>query len=119
MTSVPAGLYAKEALESLGAWAAAEPKLAMAQDVRAALAFVARRKTSVGIVYETDAKIESFVKIIGIFPEDSHAPVTYPVAATAETTNPVVTRYLNFLRSSSAKAIFERYGFSYLIKPTS
>jgi molybdate transport system substrate-binding protein len=119
VTSVPAGLYAKEALESLGAWAAAEPKLAMAQDVRAALAFVARRKTSVGIVYETDAKIESFVKIIGIFPEDSHAPVTYPVAATAETTNPVVTRYLNFLRSSSAKAIFERYGFSYLIKPTS
>jgi molybdate transport system substrate-binding protein len=119
VTSVPAGLYAKEALESLGAWAAAEPKLAIAQDVRAALAFVARRKTSVGIVYETDAKIESFVKIIGIFPEDSHAPVTYPVAATAETTNPVVTRYLNFLRSSSAKAIFERYGFSYLIKPTS
>src|SRR6202035_2920703 len=119
VTSVPAGLDAKEALESLGAWAAAEPKLAIAQDVRAALAFVARRKTSVGIVYETDAKIESFVKVIGIFPEDSHEPVIYPVAATAETTNPAVTRYLNFLRSSSAKAIFERYGFSYLIKPTS
>jgi molybdate transport system substrate-binding protein len=116
---VPAGLYAKAALESLGAWAAAEPKLAMAEDVRAALAFVARRKTSVGIVYETDALIESFVKIIGIFPEDSHEPIIYPLAATAETTNPMVTRYLNFLRSSSAKAIFERYGFSYLIKPTS
>jgi molybdate transport system substrate-binding protein len=116
---VPAGLYAKAALESLGAWTAAEPKLAMAVNVRAALAFVARRQTSIGIVYETDAKIESFVKIIGIFPEDSHEPVTYPVAATAETTNPAVTRYLNFLRSSSAKAIFERYGFSYLIKPTS
>ena len=119
VTSVPAGLYAKEALESLGAWAAAEPKLAMAEDVRAALAFVARRKTSVGIVYETDAKIESFVKIIGIFPEDSHEPITYPVAATAKTSNPVVTRYLSFLRSPSAKAIFERYGFSYLIKPAS
>jgi molybdate transport system substrate-binding protein len=116
---VPAGLYAKAALESLGAWTAAEPKLAMAVNVRAALAFVARRQTSIGIVYETDAKIESFVKIIGIFPEDSHEPVTYPVAATAETTNLAVTRYLNFLRSSSAKAIFERYGFSYLIKPTS
>lgn len=111
--AVPAGLYAKAALESLGAWAAAEPKLEIAEDVRAALAFVARRKSSVGIVYETDALIESFVKIIGIFPEDSHEPITYPVAATAETTNPVVTRYLNFLRSSSAKAIFERYGFSY------
>src|SRR6202030_769413 len=117
--TVPAGLYAKAALESLGAWAAAEPKLVMTENVRAALAFVARRKTSVGIVYRTDAKIESFVKIIGIFPEDSHEPITYPVAATAESTNPVVTRYLNFLRSSSAKAIFERYGFSYLIKPTS
>jgi molybdate transport system substrate-binding protein len=116
---VPAGLYAKAALESLGAWTAAEPKLAMVEDVRAALAFVARRKTSVGIVYETDAKIESFVKIIGIFPEDSHEPITYPVAATAETTNPLVTRYLYFLRTSSAKTIFERYGFSYLVKPTS
>jgi molybdate transport system substrate-binding protein len=117
--AVPAGLYAKAALESLGAWAAAEPKLAMAEDVRAALAFVARRRTSIGIVYETDAKIESFVKIIGIFPESSHEPITYPVAATAETTNPVVSRYLYFLRSSSAKTIFERYGFSYLVKPTS
>jgi molybdate transport system substrate-binding protein len=117
--AVPAGLYAKSALEWLGAWAAAEPKLAMAEDARAALAFVARRKTSVGIVYETDAKIESFVKIIGIFPEDSHEPIIYPVAATAETANPVVTRYLNFLRSSSAKAIFERYGFNDLIKPRS
>lgn len=116
---VPAGLYAKAALESLGAWAAAEPKLAMTENVRGALAFVARRVTSVGIVYETDAKIESFVKVIGIFPEDSHEPITYPVAATAVTTNPAVARYLNFLRSSSAKAIFERYGFSYLIKPTS
>jgi molybdate transport system substrate-binding protein len=119
VTTVPAGLYAKAALESLGAWAAAEPKLAMAEDVRAALAFVARRQNSVGIVYETDAKIERFVKIIGIFPEDSHEPVTYPVAATAETTNPAVTRYLDFLCSSAAKAIFERYGFSYLFKPIS
>src|SRR3984893_14540401 len=116
---VPAGIYAKEALESLDAWAAAEPKLATAENVREALAFVARRKTSVGIVYETDAKIESFVKIIGIFPEDSHEPIPYPVGATGQTTNPVVTRYLTFLRSSSAKAIFERYGFSYLIKPAS
>jgi molybdate transport system substrate-binding protein len=117
--AVPAGLYAKAALQSLGAWAAAEPKLAMAENVRATLAFVARGETPVGIVYETDAKIEPSVKIIGIFPEDSHEPITYPVAATAETTNPVVTHYLNFLRSSSAKSIFERYGFSYLIKPTS
>jgi molybdate transport system substrate-binding protein len=87
--------------------------------VRRALALVARNETPVGIVYETDAKIEPLVKIVGIFPDGSHDPVIYPVAAKAVTKNPAVTRYLDFLRSSSAKAIFERYGFSYLIKPTS
>jgi molybdate transport system substrate-binding protein len=117
--AVPAGLYAKAALESLGAWAAAEPKLAMAENVRATLAFVARGETPVGIVYETDAKIEPSVKIVGVFPESSHPPVTYPVAATAESINPAVASYLNFLRSPAAKTIFERYGFSYLIKPIS
>jgi molybdate transport system substrate-binding protein len=116
---VPAGIYAKAALESLGAWAAAKPKLVTAANVRRALALIARNETPVGIVYETDAKIEPLVKIIGIFPDGSHDPVIYPVAATAVTKNPAVTRYLDFLRSSSAKAIFERYGFSYLIKPTS
>jgi molybdate transport system substrate-binding protein len=116
---VPAGIYAKAALESLGAWAAAERKLAIATNVRRALALVARNETPVGIVYETDAKIEPLVKIVGIFPDGSHEPVTYPVAATGVTMNPAVARYLDFLRSSSAKAIFERYGFNYLIKPTS
>ena len=75
---MPAGLYAKAALEKLGAWAAAEPKLAQAENVRATLAFVARGETPVGIVYETDAKIEPKVKIIGAFPDGSYPPVTYP-----------------------------------------
>jgi|SRR5664280_423527 len=117
--AVPAGTYAKAALESLGAWTAAEPKLAMAENVRATLAFVARGETPIGIVYETDAKIEPKVKIVGIFPDESYPPVTYPVAATAVTTNAAVARYLNFLRSSAAKAIFEKYGFSFLIRPVS
>jgi len=117
--AVPAGLYAKAALEKLGAWAAAEPKLAMAENVRATLAFVARGETPIGIVYETDAKIEPAVKVVGVFPEDSHEPVTYPVAATSAATDPAVARYLNFLRSSAAKTIFEHYGFSFLIKPIS
>jgi molybdate transport system substrate-binding protein len=117
--AVPAGTYAKAALESLGAWAAAEPKLAMAENVRATLAFVARGETPIGIVYETDAKIEPKVKIVGVFPDESYPPVTYPVAATAATSNAAVTRYLNFLRSSAAKAIFERYGFSFLMRPVS
>jgi molybdate transport system substrate-binding protein len=117
--AVPAGTYAKAALETLGAWAAAEPKLAMAENVRATLAFVARGETPIGIVYETDAKIEPKVKIVGVFPAGSYPPVTYPVAATATTTNASVARYLNFLRSGAAKAIFEKYGFSFLIRPTS
>ncbi len=117
--AVPAGLYAKAALENLGVWAAAEPKLAMAENVRATLAFVARGETPIGIVYETDAKIEPKVKIVGIFPDGSYPPVTYPVAATAATTNSAIARYLNFLRSPSAKTTFEKYGFSFLIKPIS
>lgn len=117
--AVPAGLYAKAALEKLGAWAAAESKLAQAENVRATLAFVARGETPVGIVYETDARIEPKVKIIGVFPDDSYPPVTYPLAATADTKKASVAQYLNFLRSSAAKAIFEHYGFSILTKPVS
>ena len=116
--AVPAGLYAKTALEKLGAWSAAEPKLAMAANVRATLAFVTRGETPVGIVYETDAKIEPKVKIIGAFPDDSYPPVTYPVAATTNG-NRVAARYLRFLITPAAKAIFERYGFNFLIKPVS
>ena len=117
--AVPAGLYAKAALEKLGAWKAAEPKLAQAENVRATLAFVARGETPVGIVYETDAKIEPKVKTIGVFPDDSYPPVTYPVAATADTKKAAVGQYFTFLRSPAAKAIFEKHGFSYLIKPVS
>ncbi|HTQ84476.1 MAG TPA: molybdate ABC transporter substrate-binding protein [Pseudolabrys sp.] len=116
--AVPAGLYAKAALEKLGSWAAAEPKLAQAENVRATLAFVARGETPIGIVYETDAKIEPKVKIVGIFPDGSYPPVTYPVAATANA-KADAAKYLQFLRGSAAKAVFEKYGFSFLIKPVS
>ena len=117
--AVPAGLYAKAALEKLGAWAAAEPKLAQAENVRATLAFVARGEAPVGIVYETDAKIEPKVKVIGAFPDNSYPPVTYPVAATANSKASRVRDYLSFLRTPTAKTIFEKYGFSYLVKPVS
>jgi len=116
--AVPAGLYAKAALETLGAWAAAEPKLAQGQNVRATLAFVARGEAPLGIVYATDAKVEPKVKIIAVFPDGSYPPVTYPAAATA-TGKTAAARYLQFLRGAEAKAIFEKYGFSYLIKPVS
>ncbi|WP_024574482.1 MULTISPECIES: molybdate ABC transporter substrate-binding protein [unclassified Afipia] len=116
--AVPVGKYAKAALEKLGAWQAAEPKFAMAESVRAALALVARGEANLGIVYETDAKVEPGVKIIGTFPADSHPAIIYPVAATASA-KPDATPYLAFLRSAAAKSIFEKYGFTFLIKPTS
>lgn len=116
--AVPVGRYAKAALENLGAWAAAEPKFAMADNVRAALLLVSRGEAALGIVYETDAKVDPGVKIVGTFPENSHEPVTYPVAATA-TAKPETTGYLSFLRSQAAKSTFEKYGFTFLIRPTS
>ncbi len=116
--AVPAGLYAKAALEKLGAWTAVEPKLAMAENVRAALVLVARGEAPLGIVYETDAKIEHGVKIVGVFPDDSHPPIIYPVALTI-TAKPDAVAYLALLRTRAAKSIFERYGFSFLVTPAS
>jgi len=115
--AVPVGKYAKAALEKLGAWQAAEPKFAMAESVRAALALVARGEAVLGIVYSTDAKVEPGVKIVGTFPADSHPPIIYPVAATT-TAKPDASGYLAFLKTSAAKAIFEKYGFKFLITPT-
>jgi molybdate transport system substrate-binding protein len=115
--AVPVGKYAKAALEKLGAWQAAEPKFAMADSVRAALTLVARGEAALGIVYSTDAKVEPGVKIVGTFPADSHPPIIYPVAATT-TAKPEAAEYLAFLRSSAAKAIFEKYGFKFLVSPT-
>jgi molybdate transport system substrate-binding protein len=116
--AVPVGKYAKAALEKLGAWQAAEPKFAMAESVRAALTLVARGEASLGIVYATDAKVEPGVKILGTFPADSHPPIIYPVAATT-TARAESGDYLAFLRSSAAKTILEKYGFTFLIRPTS
>ncbi|MBR0962072.1 molybdate ABC transporter substrate-binding protein [Bradyrhizobium japonicum] len=115
--SVPAGKYAKAALEKLGAWRAAEPKFAMAESVRAALTLVARGEANLGIVYSTDAKVEPGVKIVGTFPADSHPAIIYPVAATT-IAKPETNDYLAFLRSTAAKTILEKYGFKFLISPT-
>jgi molybdate transport system substrate-binding protein len=115
--SVPVGKYAKAALEKLGSWQAAEPKFAMAESVRAALTLVARGEAALGIVYSTDAKIEPGVKVVGTFPADSHPAIIYPVAATT-TAKPETTDYLAFLRSTAAKSILEKYGFKFLVSPT-
>jgi len=116
--AVPAGLYAKAALEKLGAWTAVAPKLALTENVRVALTLVARGEATLGIVYASDAKVEPNVRVIGTFPEDSHPPIVYPAAATA-LAKPAAMQYLDGLRSGSAKTIFESYGFRFLARPTS
>ena len=115
---VPVGLYAKAVLERLGAWAAVEPKIAMSENVRVALGLVARSEAPLGIVYETDAKIEPAVKVIGALPDNTQDPIIYPVALT-ETAKPDAAQYLSFLRSQTAKSVFEKYGFNFLVKPAS
>ena len=118
VSSVPVGKYAKAALEKLGAWDAAAPKFAMAESVRAALTLVARGEAVLGIVYATDAKVEPEVKIIGTFPADSHPPIIYPVAATTSAGSGAAD-YLAFLHTQAAKTIFEKYGFTFLVRPSS
>jgi molybdate transport system substrate-binding protein len=116
--AVPVGLYAKAALEKLGVWPSVESKMAMAVNVRAALTYAARGEARLGIVYATDAEIEPGVKVVGIFPDNSHDPIIYPVAATVNAKSETL-QYLAFLRSMAARPTFEGYGFSVLAKPTS
>jgi molybdate transport system substrate-binding protein len=92
--------------------------MAMTINVRAALAHVARRDAPLSIVYATDAKIEPGVKVVGVFPDHSHDPIIYPVAATVNA-RPGTIQYLAFLRSAAAKSIFQGYGFSVLAEPRS
>lgn len=112
--SVPAGKYGKEALTSLGVWEAVEGHVAQAENVRAALALVATGEAPFGIVYETDANSEKSVKIVGVFPEDSHAPIVYPAAVTAEAKSADAGAFMEFLRTEEAAKLFEKQGFTVL-----
>jgi molybdate transport system substrate-binding protein len=112
--SVPAGKYGKAALEKLGVWASVSNKIAQAENVRAALLLVSRGETSAGIVYQTDAAADSNVKIIGTFPEDTHPPIVYPIALTANATHPDAAAFLAYIKSAGAKPLFESQGFTVL-----
>ena len=112
--SVPAGKYGKAALTSLGVWPALSGRIAAAENVRAALAMVERRQTPFGIVYETDARATNAVKIVGVFPSTSHAPITYPIALLTRSNHRDAAAFRRFLLSPQAKAIFRRYGFGTL-----
>lgn len=107
---VPAGQYAKAALETLGLWTATERRLARQNDVRSAVALVQRGEAPLGIVYSTDAAAAEGVKTVGVFPGDSHPPITYPVALVTETE--AGRAFLAFLKSDAARAIFARHGFT-------
>ena len=112
--SVPAGKYGKAALEKLGVWAGVSDKVAQAENVRAALLLVSRGEAPAGIVYQTDAAAEPNVKIIGTFPENTHPPIIYPAALTANAGNPDAAAFLAYIRSSKAKPLFEAQGFTVL-----
>ena len=109
---VPAGIYAREALESLGLWAVAEPHLARMADVRAALTLLRRGEAVLGIVYASDAAALPDVVALDTFPADSHAPIVYPAATVAAGTDPVAVEFLDFLAGRRARDAFDRAGFS-------
>jgi molybdate transport system substrate-binding protein len=108
---VPAGRYAKAALESLGLWASLAERLAPVENVRVALALVARGEAPLGIVYASDVVVEPGVRVVGTFPPGSHPPIVYPAALVAGGARLAAGRYLAFLRSATARAAFARQGF--------
>jgi molybdate transport system substrate-binding protein len=114
--SVPAGKYGKAALESLGVWASVGKSVAPAQNVRVALAYVSRGETPLGIVYRTDAVADPGVTVVGTFPDDTHPPIIYPVAVTANSMNPGTADFLAYMESPKAAPLFEKQGFAVLKK---
>ena len=112
--SVPAGKYGKAALEKLGLWASVADRIVQADNVRAALAFVATGEAPLGIVYQTDANAEPKVKVVATFPADSHPPILYPVALTASSTNPDAKAFFDFMQSDAAKSAYEKQGFAFV-----
>lgn len=109
---VPAGRYAKQALESLGVWDQVAGRAAAADNVRAALALVARGEAPLGIVYATDAKAEPKVRVVGVFPPRSHAPITYPIALLKTAHGSEAEALRRFLLSPEALAVFQSHGFT-------
>ncbi len=113
-SAVPAGKYGKAALAKLGVWASVAGQIAQAENVRAALELVALKEAPLGIVYRTDAAVEPKVKVVGVFPDDTHPPIVYPIALTAASTSPEAAGLLAYLESPKAAALFEQQGFKVL-----
>ncbi len=109
--AVPAGKYGKAALEKLGVWSKVAPRVAQTENVRAALLLVSRGEAPLGIVYRTDALADPNVRVVGTFPNDTHPPIIYPIALVRGATHPDAAAFLAFVRSPTARAIFEAQGF--------
>ena len=109
---VPAGRYGRQALTALGVWAQVQPKVVYGDSVRAALAFVSHGEAPLGIVYDTDAKVDPGVRIVDLFPEATHPRILYPVALTRLAQGPAAAAYLTFLEGPEAAVIFRRFGFT-------
>jgi len=110
---VPAGRYARAALEWMGQWPALAPRLARAENVRAALLLVERGEAPFGIVYATDAAASAGVAVAGMFPPGSHPPVTYPFALTRRAeANPAARAFLDFIAGPEAAPAWRRLGFT-------
>jgi len=114
VTAVPAGIYAKQALQKFGLWGIVENRLAQSDNVRAALMFLERGEVPLAIVYKTDALADPKVKIVAQFPSDSHEPIVYPFALTSAAIGEGPQQFLTFLKGPVAKAIFEKAGFPVL-----
>lgn len=108
---VPAGRYAKQALESLNLWQQAIPLLARANNVRGALVLVERGESPFGIVYATDAQIAKKVKTVATFPTSSHKAIEYPLVMVDSHANSATTAFYQYLQTETAQAIFVKYGF--------
>ncbi len=109
--SVPAGKYARSALEVLGVWTSVQSRLARTENVRAALALVSRGEAPFGIVYATDAKADPGVRVVDTFPSSTHPPIVYPAALIGASPTPAAKALLEFLRSPSAAETWRRFGF--------
>ena len=109
---VPAGIYARQALEQLGWWRSLAGRLAPAPDVRAALVFVERGECAAGVVYATDAMVSAKVEVVAELPVEAHEPIVYPLAAVRGRVSEEVDQLLRFFRSPEAAAVFARHGFT-------
>ena len=108
---VPAGIYARQALEALGLWRDARERLAPAADVRAALALMARGEAPLGMVYATDAVLVPDIRVVGDVSPSLHEPIVYPAALIAGRASPLAARFFEFLAGPEGRAAFARAGF--------